>query len=97
VQSSLFWFTAVVVFGADSAAGAVAAAGLIVAVGIGGGSEEAALVPIGVLALMLGRLPGGVASLVRRPTLFLPFVAPPELPPRQLSARGRAVRAGLSR
>ena len=33
VASSLFWFTAVVVFGADSAAAAVAAAGLIVAVG----------------------------------------------------------------
>jgi branched-chain amino acid transport system permease protein len=98
VQSSLFWFTAVVVFGADSAAAAVAAAGMIVAIGIGVGSDEAALVPIGLLALMLGRLPGGLASLVRRPTeLVGPVIAEHRLPPRQLSPRGRAVRAGLPR
>ena len=97
VQSSLFWFTAVVVFGADSAAGAVAAAGLVVAVGIGVGSQEAALVPIGVLALLLGRLPGGVAGLVRRPALLAPRAVAPPLPPARLSARGRAVRAELSR
>jgi branched-chain amino acid transport system permease protein len=66
VQSSLFWFTAVVVFGADSAAGAVAAAGLVVAVGALLGSAETALVPVGLLALLLGRSPGGLVDLLRR-------------------------------
>jgi hypothetical protein len=66
VQSSLFWFTCVVVFGADSAAGAVAAAGLVVMVGALTSTADAALVPVGVLALLLGRLPGGVVELVRR-------------------------------
>jgi branched-chain amino acid transport system permease protein len=93
VQSSLFWFTAVVVFGADSAAGAVAAAGLVVAIGAGLGAAEAALVPVGALALLLGRLPGGLAGVVRGLRLSRP-AAPP---PRRLTAQGRAVRAGLSR
>jgi branched-chain amino acid transport system permease protein len=100
VQSSLFWFTAVVVFGADSAAGAVAAAGSIVAIGIGVGSDEAALVPIGLLALLLGRLPGGLAALVRRAaSLFTQPAAPAHDPlgPRRLTPQGQAVRAGLSR
>jgi branched-chain amino acid transport system permease protein len=66
VQSSLFWFTCVVVFGADSAAGAVAAAGLVVMIGALTATADAALVPVGVLALLLGRLPGGVVELVRR-------------------------------
>jgi branched-chain amino acid transport system permease protein len=93
VPSSLFWFTAVVVFGADSAAGAVAAAGLVVAVGAVTGAAEAAFVPVGVLALLLGRLPGGVAGLVRqRPRAALstePVVQP------VLSLTGRAVRARI--
>ncbi|MDT7538361.1 MAG: branched-chain amino acid transport system permease protein livM [Actinomycetota bacterium] len=92
VPSSLFWFTAVVVFGADSAAGAVAAAGLIVAVGAVTGAAEAAFVPIGILALLLGRMPGGVAALVRRaphPTA----AAATTMPMPVLSATGRAIRA----
>ncbi|MCW2570452.1 MAG: ABC-type transporter, integral rane subunit [Frankiales bacterium] len=100
VASSLFWFTAVVVFGADSAAGGVAAAGLVVTVGALTGTREAALVPIGVLALLLGRMPGGLAGLVRglgrrqsRPAA----VKQPELPSGpQLSAVGRAVRARVA-
>jgi branched-chain amino acid transport system permease protein len=97
VQSSLFWFTAVVVFGADSASGAVAAAGLIVAIGSVTSSSDAALVPVGLLALLIGRFPGGVVDVLRRlrglasaPTRQRTrVVAPP--PRRQLSARGRAV------
>lgn len=59
VQGSLFWFTAVVVFGADSAAGAIVASGLIVMINVLVGDSQAALVPIGALALLLGRMPGG--------------------------------------
>jgi branched-chain amino acid transport system permease protein len=90
VASSLFWFTAVVVFGADSAAGAVAAAGLVVAVGALTGTAEAALVPIGVLALLLGRLPGGLAGVVRG--AGRDRTLPPERAP-VLSAAGQAARA----
>jgi branched-chain amino acid transport system permease protein len=96
VQSSLFWFTAVVVFGADSAAGAVAAAGLVVTVGILTSSSDAALVPIGLLALLIGRFPGGVVDVLRRlrsllrvPDLARPVVV--EAPRRRLSPAGRAL------
>lgn len=99
VESSLFWFTAVVVFGADSAAGAVAAAGLVVTVGAVLGSADAALVPVGALALLIGRFPGGITDLLRRATAAvvrgpsaLPLQAPLPVPPpqrAQLSAEGR--------
>jgi branched-chain amino acid transport system permease protein len=99
VQSSLFWFTAVVVFGADSAAGAVAASGLIVMIGALVGNSDAALVPIGVLALMLGRLPGGAVDLVRRTARVArhrPARRAPEPPSvRVLSPTGLAVRERL--
>ena len=95
VASSLFWFTAVVVFGADSAAGAVAAAGLVVMVGAVTGAAEAAFVPIGVLALLLGRMPGGVAGLLRSvPRPVTVATTPPPAP--TLSASGRAVRARIA-
>ncbi|MDX6198558.1 MAG: branched-chain amino acid transport system permease protein livM [Actinomycetota bacterium] len=94
VPSSLFWFTAVVVFGADSAAGAVAAAGLVVAVGAVTGAAEAAFVPVGILALLLGRMPGGLAGLLRRAPR--PTAPPAVTVPRPvLSAAGQAVRARL--
>jgi branched-chain amino acid transport system permease protein len=95
VPSSLFWFTAVVVFGADSAAGAVAAAGLVVAVGAVTGAAEAAFVPVGVLALLLGRMPGGVAGLLRRPPRAVPVPGPPPAPA-TLSSTGRAARARIA-
>jgi branched-chain amino acid transport system permease protein len=95
VPSSLFWFTAVVVFGADSAAGAVAAAGLVVAVGAVTGAAEAAFVPVGVLALLLGRMPGGVAGLLRRPPRAAPVPGPPPAPA-TLSSTGRAARARIA-
>jgi branched-chain amino acid transport system permease protein len=100
VQSSLFWFTAVVVFGADSASGAVAAAGLVVTVGAVTSSSDAALVPIGLLALLIGRFPGGIVDVLRRvrDLARLPSrlrarletaAAPPS--PRRLSPVGRAL------
>jgi branched-chain amino acid transport system permease protein len=92
VPSSLFWFTAVVVFGADSAAGAVAAAGLIVAVGALTGAAEAAFVPIGILALLLGRLPGGVAGLLRTSPQRRVVTTPPTAVWPVLSPAGRAAR-----
>ncbi|MCU1590179.1 MAG: ABC-type transporter, integral rane subunit [Frankiales bacterium] len=92
VASSLFWFTAVVVFGADSAAGGVAAAGLVVAVGALSGTAEAALVPVGVLALLLGRMPGGLAGVVRGLGARPPRPAVPSAAPPALSATGRAAR-----
>lgn len=87
VGSSLVWFTAVVVFGADSAAGAVLAAGLFVMMQLLTHTSDAALLPIGLLAVLLGRFPGGVINgllALRRP--------PPEpVVVRQLSATGRAL------
>ncbi|WP_063770242.1 branched-chain amino acid ABC transporter permease, partial [Streptacidiphilus melanogenes] len=64
----LIWFAAVVVFGADSAVGAVLAAALLV--GLDSGTVAGlSTVVIGALALLLGRMPpGGLAGLARRPT-----------------------------
>jgi branched-chain amino acid transport system permease protein len=62
--NSLIWFTGVVVFGADSAAGAVAAAALIVTIDTLAGTGSSTLA-IGILALALGWLPGGVAGAAR--------------------------------
>ncbi|MBX6391070.1 MAG: ABC transporter permease, partial [Frankia sp.] len=61
---SLLWFTAVIVFGADSAAGAIVAAGFIVAIDVLAPAGSSTLA-IGILALALGWLPGGLASAVR--------------------------------
>jgi branched-chain amino acid transport system permease protein len=87
VSSSLVWFTAVVVMGADSAAGAVLASGLFVTMQLLTGTSDAALLPIGLLAVLLGRFPGGVLNglLALRTT-----EAPRAVIPR-LSATGRAL------
>ncbi|NEE21991.1 ABC transporter permease, partial [Streptomyces sp. SID7499] len=54
----LLWFAAVVVLGADSTLGALAAAALLVGLDAGTrGGFAAAL--IGVLAILVGRFPGG--------------------------------------
>ena len=60
----LIWFAAVVVCGADSAAGAVLGAAGIVALdtGVLNGSS---IIAIGIGAVLLGRLPGGLALAVR--------------------------------
>jgi ABC-type branched-subunit amino acid transport system ATPase component/branched-subunit amino acid ABC-type transport system permease component len=61
----LLWFAAVVVLGADSTLGALAAAALLVGLDAGArGGVAAALV--GVLAVLVGRFPGGPYEAVRR-------------------------------
>ncbi len=100
---SMFWFTAVVVFGADSAAGAVLAAGFVVMVNTLADDANAFTVPVGVLALLLARAPGGAVEIVRRATqwvltprpLLRQFAAglPPAPPRPRLSPRGRALLA----
>lgn len=61
---SLFWFTAVVVAGISSLAGAVLGATLFVTLDAVLGDGSSAL--IGILALLIGRFPGGLVGLVRR-------------------------------
>ncbi|MEX5633827.1 ABC transporter permease [Parafrankia sp. FMc2] len=61
---SLLWFTAVIVFGADSAAGAIIAAGFIVAIDVLAPAGSSILA-VGILALALGWMPGGLMSAVR--------------------------------
>ncbi|MFK4105890.1 ATP-binding cassette domain-containing protein [Streptomyces sp. NPDC019531] len=61
----LLWFAAVVVLGADSTLGALTAAALLVGLDAGArGGVAAAL--IGVLAVLVGRFPGGPYEAVRR-------------------------------
>ncbi|WNZ12713.1 branched-chain amino acid ABC transporter permease/ATP-binding protein [Streptomyces sp. 11x1] len=61
---SLLWFAAVVVLGADSSLGALAAAALLV--GLDAGTEGGvAVAVIGVLAVLVGRFPGGPYEAVR--------------------------------
>lgn len=87
VGSSLVWFTAVVVFGADSAAGAVVASGLFVAMQLLTGTSDAALLPIGLLAVLLGRFPGGLVNGLA--ALRRPAPVPAGVP--RLSATGAAL------
>ncbi|MFI5041160.1 MAG: ABC transporter permease [Acidimicrobiales bacterium] len=61
----LIWFAAVVVFGVDSAAGAVLGAALIVGVDATARLGVSTIV-IGIGAVLLGRLPGGVLYSLRR-------------------------------
>jgi branched-chain amino acid transport system permease protein len=61
----LIWFAAVVVFGIDSAPGAVICAGFLVALDTGAPSGTSILA-IGGAALLLGRLPGGLLHSVHR-------------------------------
>jgi branched-chain amino acid transport system permease protein len=100
LAASLPWFAVVVVFGADSAAAAVVGAAFIVLVNGLTGQDNAYLIPVGLLAAFLGRLPGGAAELGRllaewltTPTALLrryQAAVPPPPPAPVLSARGRA-------
>ncbi|MEU2739154.1 ATP-binding cassette domain-containing protein [Streptomyces sp. NPDC007095] len=60
----LLWFAAVVVLGADSALGALAAAALLVGLDAGASGGVAAAL-IGVLAVLVGRFPGGPYEALR--------------------------------
>jgi branched-chain amino acid transport system permease protein len=101
LAASLPWFAVVIVFGADSAVAAVIGAAFIVLVNAVTGQDNAYLIPIGLLAAFIGRLPGGAAEVARRtlewvttPTTLLDRYAASVPPPRTtpvLSPRGRAV------
>ncbi|WP_329374050.1 ABC transporter permease subunit [Streptomyces sp. NBC_01483] len=82
----LLWFAAVVVLGADSALGAMAAAALLVGLDAGArGGMAAAL--IGVLAVFIGRFPGGPYEALRTATSRLRPRRP--VTPTPLGARAR--------
>ena len=101
LEASLPWFAVVIVFGADSAVAAVIGAAFVVLVNVATGQDNAYLIPVGLLAAFLGRLPGGAAELARRaaewvlePTPLLRHYADRKPSPRPeitLSPAGRAV------
>jgi branched-subunit amino acid ABC-type transport system permease component len=95
---SLIWFAAVVVFGVDSAAGAVIAAAAIIGLDAGV-TPGASTIAIGAAALLLGRMPGGLLYTLRRAGAYVSERAdePPPLPPARLSPAGRAVLEKLPR
>ncbi|MER8008622.1 ATP-binding cassette domain-containing protein [Streptomyces sp. NPDC094149] len=84
----LLWFAAVVVLGADSTLGALAAAALLVGLDAGArGGVAAAL--IGVLAVLIGRFPGGPYEAWRTATQSLRSRRPTELTQAGAAARAR--------
>ncbi|MFB7935088.1 ATP-binding cassette domain-containing protein [Streptomyces sp. NPDC056039] len=84
----LLWFAAVVVLGADSTLGALAAAALLVGLDAGTrGGVAAAL--IGVLAILVGRFPGGPYEALRTAADRLRLRRTPALTP--LGTRARAL------
>ncbi len=95
---SLIWFAAVVVFGVDSAAGAVIAAAAIIGLD-NGVTPGASTIAIGAAALLLGRMPGGVLYTMRRAgaAVWARTEGRPPLTPVRLSAAGRAALARLNR
>jgi ABC-type branched-subunit amino acid transport system ATPase component/ABC-type branched-subunit amino acid transport system permease subunit len=83
----LLWFAAVVVLGADSTLGALAAAALLVGLDAGTrGGVAAAL--IGVLAILVGRFPGGPYEALRTAAERLRLRRTPALTPVGARARG---------
>ncbi|WP_458242909.1 ABC transporter permease subunit [Streptomyces sp. MAI_2237] len=91
----LLWFAAVVVLGADSTLGALAAAALLVGLDAGTrGGVAAAL--IGVLAVLIGRFPGGPYEAWRTATTRLRPRRATELTEAGSRARARARRAALA-
>ncbi|MFR0356460.1 ABC transporter permease subunit [Streptomyces sediminimaris] len=84
----LLWFAAVVVLGADSTLGALLAAALLVGLDAGArGGVAAAL--IGVLAVLVGRFPGGPYEALRTAAERLRPRGSARLTPAGLRARGR--------
>ncbi|TQJ87082.1 ABC transporter permease subunit [Streptomyces sp. SLBN-31] len=84
----LLWFAAVMVLGADSTLGALAAAALLVGLDAGArGGVAAAL--IGVLAVLIGRFPGGPYEAWRTATQSLRSRRPTELTQAGAAARAR--------
>jgi branched-chain amino acid transport system permease protein len=93
----LIWFAAVVVFGIDSAAGAVLGAALIVGVDASARAGFSTMV-VGLGAVLLGRLPGGLLYSLRRleDSLRQRWRGPAALDIR-LSPAGQIVRARAQR
>lgn len=58
--SGLYWFGAVVVFGLSYRSGAILAAVLFVCVDVVTGKDQSSLIVIGLIALFIGYLPGGL-------------------------------------
>ncbi|MFH8499194.1 ABC transporter permease subunit [Streptomyces coeruleorubidus] len=83
----LLWFAAVVVLGADSTLGALAAAALLVGLDAGTHGGVAAAV-IGVLAVLVGRFPGGPYEALRTAVERLRPSRRPALTPEGVRARG---------
>ncbi|ANS64234.1 ABC transporter permease protein [Streptomyces lincolnensis] len=84
----LLWFAAVVVLGADSTLGALTAAALLVGLDAGArGGVAAAL--IGLLAVLVGRFPGGPYEALRTATARLRTRRTPHLTPAGARARRR--------
>jgi branched-chain amino acid transport system permease protein len=102
LASSIPWFAVVVVFGADSAAGAVLGAGLVVLIGALTNNPDFYQIIVGLFATFIGFLPGGIAEGVRRtqewllrPTALLrryEAARPRPRPEVVLTATGRAAR-----
>ncbi|WP_018639700.1 ABC transporter permease [Parafrankia elaeagni] len=88
---SLLWFTAVIVFGADSAAGAIIAAGFIVAIDVLAPAGSSILA-VGILALALGWMPGGLMSAVRGGIAWVARVLADEFVPSPHTDRAAASR-----
>lgn len=85
---SLLWFAAVVVLGADSTLGALAAAALLVGLDAGArGGVAAAL--IGVLAVLVGRFPGGPYEALRAAAAGLRLRRRARLTPLGMRVRSR--------
>ncbi|GGW58574.1 ATP-binding cassette domain-containing protein [Streptomyces caelestis] len=82
----LLWFAAVVVLGADSTLGALAAAALLVGLDAGTRGGVAAAV-IGVLAVLVGRFPGGPYEALRTAMERLRLRRSPALTPAGVRAR----------
>jgi branched-chain amino acid transport system permease protein len=64
--SGLYWFGAVVVFGLSYRSGAVLAAILFVSFDVIVGKDQASLVIIGLIAIFIGYLPGGIIGTLSR-------------------------------
>jgi branched-chain amino acid transport system permease protein len=64
--AGLYWFGAVVVFGLSYRSGAILAAVLFVSFDVLVGKDQASLIIIGLIALFIGYLPGGVIGSVLR-------------------------------
>jgi branched-chain amino acid transport system permease protein len=101
LASSIPWFAVVVIFGADSAAGAVLGAALVVLINSLTNDPDSYQIVVGLFATFIGLLPGGVAQAARR---LLDLLGPSALrrhheasiptprPPLTLSPAGKAVR-----